>query len=87
MSRFALFLFDECEPSGGVNDLALIGSLDECIGRAEQSDHEKVAQVVTMDTLKVVKYGGWAYTPLDQITGLTADVGKIVWKYQWVEAP
>jgi hypothetical protein len=84
--QFALFLFDECQPCGGVNDLDMIGSLADCVSRAESTDHDTAAQVVEMQTLTVVQYGGWTYTPLDRMTGLTADRGKIVWRYEWAKS-
>lgn len=80
---FALFLFDESESAGGADDLCMIGSLADCMSRAEASDHFALAQIADMQTLAVIKRGRWDYTPLHEITGLESDRGKIDWKYQW----
>lgn len=80
---FALFLFDESEAAGGADDLCMVGTLSECVSRAESSGHFELAQIAEMPSLKVIKRGHWHYTPLHHATGLEADRGKIVWSYQW----
>lgn len=61
--QFALFVFFEYEALGGADDLVLIGSMQECMGRAAQCRDGQVAHIARMDTMDVVKRGEWRYIP------------------------
>lgn len=77
--RYALFIHDEYEAEGGVNDLAHIGTMQECVQLAEQSDRHAAAHIATMEDLAIVKTGQWNYTP-------SPLVGQpITWHYEWLE--
>jgi len=77
---YLLFLVSEDEASGGINDLALVGTMAECMTRAEASDHDQLAQIVQLDSLTRtpwVRRGGWTYDP-SPIAGQ-----PITWAYVW----
>lgn len=74
--KYALFLFQEYVPCGGIKDLGMIGSLDECVACAEQSDYSYVSHIVLLPGLDVVKEGEWQYE-----TDGSEQISR--WFYSW----
>lgn len=61
--QHALFMFDMYYPSGGVDDLVMVGTLDECIQRAEAQKEFDIVQIAELPSLKVVRTGRWEREP------------------------
>lgn len=79
--RFALFIYEPHEASGGVNDLKHVGTMQECVDLARQCRYEECVQIARMDTLQVVASGEWDYRP-------PAVRGRpITWVFAWVQCP
>jgi hypothetical protein len=78
---YALFLFTPCEAAGGIDDLECVGTLEECIAKAEAS--RSYAQIVELPSLRVVRRGDTVSHALSDDTGLTKDRGTRVHSYRW----
>ena len=78
--KYLLFLVNKNEAAGGINDLVLVGTMAECMARAEASDHRQLAQIVQLDSLTHtpwVRRGGWTY----RVVGLPK--AGLDWSYYW----
>lgn len=67
----ALFLFDDREASGGFDDLALLGTLEQCQEKAEQGVRRASAtqgHIVDIAALKIV-LRFWATSEQHPLTG------------------
>lgn len=60
--QYALFMFEPFEACGGVDDLYMIGTLEQCIETAEKSSPSKSSHIAQLPSLKVVQRGEWHYT-------------------------
>jgi hypothetical protein len=79
-AKYLLFMFEDHEARGGIGDLVLnVSTLEACMARAESEveHHERVAQIVEVPSLRLIKTGKWTYEP-SPLTG-----GPITWAYQW----
>ena len=79
MPKYALFLYNHYEASGGLDDLVLKGTLEECKQRAIKSRMEEMSQIACIENLKIVMRGSWVrvgdiYVP-----------STLQYEYKWVD--
>lgn len=55
--QFALFVFHEHEAAGGADDLVLIGTMEECMARAESGKErtDMLVHIARLADLKIVR--------------------------------
>lgn len=61
MSKYALFVYEPHEAGGGANDLALIGSFEECKAHYEAHGDMQDAHIALLETLQIVCMAKWKY--------------------------
>lgn len=83
--NFALFDFHQNEASGGLDDLAHVGTFDECVEKGEAIERQHHCHIARVSDLKIVRRGRWSAKSRADITGLTKDLGTYDWHFVWVE--